>query len=72
MRSSVSYEKDMQALAKSRGEGLYTIDVKKPGKSGSRVTIQGPASAADIKRLQSFIRRFLARNAGKKPATGKA
>lgn len=62
-RSNVKYAKEMRDRAIADKKGLYTIDLingsKRPGKLGSRITMQGPANAEDFKAVSDFILSFI-------------
>ena len=63
MKSRVSYAAALREQAINRQKGLFTIDLinasKKPGKLGSRMTMQGPVGAEEYKAISSFIVKLL-------------
>lgn len=59
MKSKVSYEKSMRDKAIAANHGLFTIDImnasKRPGRFGSRMTMQGPVDGKKYKAITAFI-----------------
>lgn len=61
----VSYEKETRAYAAAHQHGLFTIDIigasKKPGKFGTRMTVQGPIlTQSEFRRLHKLALDILA------------
>jgi hypothetical protein len=65
MRSNVKYDRDMRTRAIADRKGLCTVDLinasKRPGKLGSRITLQSPIDAAEFKQLNRVLIKLLRR-----------
>jgi hypothetical protein len=63
VRSNVKYDRDMRTRAIADRKGLCTVDLinasKRPGKLGSRITLQSPVDAAEFKRLNRVLIKLL-------------